>query len=224
MNRTRRMLIPAVCAFVLLGAQGCTEDPKAGEGVEAADQCDGSLSPAAAEALEKITETKSFTPTTGGESVSEVAGRTAEEYERLGPVNKGSGLRDSYDLCLVYPRGIRDRADIRISFELADPADAEGDEIPPGWAGYPMGSKALASKRKSLLFFECDASRMKDGGGDPPMILGSLRKRSEAAGSGSEFMKANMTVLHSASLALAKELGCAANGDLPETPALESVA
>ncbi|PJE96826.1 hypothetical protein CUT44_16055 [Streptomyces carminius] len=129
--------------------------------------------------------------------------------------------RNVHDFCLIYTDKSADLTDVAITFEITD-SDRLGnpDDLDPDYSIYPMGRRTLSAEDKAVVYFECAGSEMNSSTDSPALIKSELRHRYDPAVKGQEAKEANMTVLHSAALAVARELKCEDDGGLPAEPVL----
>ncbi|MEE1752257.1 hypothetical protein [Streptomyces sp. SP18CS02] len=200
---------------VCLGATACggTEDGEK-ERTAAEEQCGGVLSRPAVSALQRVMSVEKFSNAGPGRLTETVA-----------------QLRGDYDKNLRWSHGLRvcqistDGGDVkgmRISFALYAPEDLPGGRHAAGLHAYPMGKEALAGAKRASLYFECVSPELKGSSSRPARILGSLSYWKPPQDSPAT-RDANLTVLHSVSLAVAKELKCERNADLPTEPELTPI-
>ncbi|MEU2430513.1 hypothetical protein ABZ611_13575 [Streptomyces sp. NPDC007861] len=108
---------------------------------------------------------------------------------------------------------------IKVTFSLYASDDLPGDGHSASLHAYSMGKGALSGAEDAELYFECTSPELKGSAERPARILGHLSywKAPEDTRATHD---ANLTVLHSISLAVAKELKCENNADLPSEPKL----
>ncbi|MEV6654125.1 hypothetical protein [Streptomyces sp. NPDC051219] len=135
----------------------------------------------------------------------------------------GSAAPDELDLCSVY-KGEDGLSDARIRVGLDDGKFIDSDDHAPTLHPYAMGRKALAGARRSYLHFECVSPRMDGSDKKPALIRGEMFNRNVPEEGSVALREASLVALHSAALALAKELGCKDNGSLAEKATLKPVA
>ncbi|MDX3849096.1 hypothetical protein [Streptomyces sp. AK02-01A] len=108
-----------------------------------------------------------------------------------------------------------------ISFGLYKQEDALSEGHSASQRPYDLGKRALAGTKNSSLYFECVSPRLDGSDKEAARVLGGLRYSDrELEGTRAE-QEANLTVLHAASLALAKKLECENNGGLPTKVVLQ---
>ncbi|MEV7421085.1 hypothetical protein [Streptomyces sp. NPDC091212] len=78
-----------------------------------------------------------------------------------------------------------------------------------------MGKRSFASYDDSYLFFECASPRVSGSDKAPVRILGSLVYTKKPDTDSRDRRENNLTVLHAASLAVAKKMECADDAGLP---------
>ncbi|MFI0829451.1 hypothetical protein ACH4Q7_34110 [Streptomyces roseolus] len=196
----------AVCFSVTACGGDETPEPKR---VMASQQCDGTLSPEAARALETVLNTKKFddAPTGGLE-------RTTDELVQDYPESWRRTPRHS--LCRASPATGSDA--VKIDFRLHREADLPGDEHAADMHAYDMGVDALSGPRMAELYVRCVSPRI-DGSGDrPARIRGGLTFLRSKLPDTVLIREANLTILHSAALAVVRKLGCENDAGLTEKP------
>lgn len=102
-----------------------------------------------------------------------------------------------------------------ISFSVYEPQDVGDPRRPAGTRLFLLGKEAVANTRSAGLYFECVGPQIEGSGRIPVRVRGGLGKAKDR-GDAVEDLVANLSVLHAASLAVAKRLGCTNNGGLPE--------
>ncbi|WP_327236419.1 hypothetical protein OG349_23160 [Streptomyces sp. NBC_01317] len=107
--------------------------------------------------------------------------------------------------------------DVSIDVSLED-GDGVGDgKFAGAFKQYDLGREGLASPRKAVLYAECVSEKFEGG---PVMLRAALNNRNEPEGDPEQLRKANLTLLHSVTLALVKRLDCEDRAGLPETAGL----
>lgn len=223
MTRTRTGNAAGTVCMALalaLGATACggnSGDSGKREFVAAEELCEGAFPPAAARALETVTGEKQFNQNSTGEGVSGTAEALSEEFRSY--YGADGSPWDDHDFCRVHTEKSASRPDVWISFEILDSDRLDGDaDTSPEFDVYPMGRTALSGERRALVFFECASSGMNSE--ESPALIMAVMHMWEAAVQGRKAKEANMTVLHSAALAVARELKCEDDGGLPAAPVL----
>ncbi|WP_435057151.1 hypothetical protein [Streptomyces sp. bgisy060] len=182
-----------------------------------AQQCDGILSPAAASALESTLSTTRFLGAGSG-GLDRTVRELIEDYAREG---RPPGHRP---MC-------RSRADatpsrgINIHFRLYDWGDLYDDGT--DWASqgrylYEMGRETSTNNESARIFVGCSSPRMKGSDKQPAPIESVLSFDRSLQGSYPENTPATreafLTILHSVTLTVVRELGCEGDAGLTETP------
>ncbi|MFD7979967.1 hypothetical protein [Streptomyces sp. NPDC059071] len=208
MRKTIKSMAVGLAASLLLAACGGVEAPEERR-VTAAQQCDDTLSPTAAHALEVVLRTATFDHGAKGGLDRVVAQLTDDHTE--------GGLRSrSRSMCRP---GTPDGADrIDIAFGRYDDSDLFGNVRPNGLHPYVMGREAMAGPKAAYLFVECTSPRLKGSQQRPARIDGTLRFDGSKLPDTVAVREANLTVLHSVTLAVVKKLGCENNAGLTEKP------
>lgn len=129
------------------------------------------------------------------------------------------GKAKDYGLCQVYATS-GEGLDLEISYSLSDEKSAASGGEDPAFVKYAIGRKALATVGKAVLYYDCVSAKLPGSAGAPAIIRGELNHRQDPTGNAQEVGERNLTILNSASLALAKNLGCERNGKLVDKPAL----
>ncbi|MCX4981173.1 hypothetical protein [Streptomyces sp. NBC_00572] len=199
----------------------CGRDEEEPPRVTAAQQCDGTLSPAAAGALESVLGAKKFSEAGSGgldRSVNEVI----EDQAREG---RPPGHRP---MCRVSADAGPSRG-VEIDFRLYEKADLYDDGTK--WTAYGRylygwGREASSDNKTARLFVGCTSPRLK-GSDEQPTPIESVLSFEKSITKGTfpantpATREAYLTVLHSVTLAVVKELGCENNAGLPEKPVFE---
>lgn len=205
-----------VCGLgtAVLGCGGGGDEPKT---ISATEVCDGRVSSAAAESVEFLTGTKELSPSGNNHSdvtLPEAAAALADGY-----VPGGGGDPVPKPACwVVNPKG--GSADLSVAFGTTTAKAADGPAADT-LTKYDVGRAAFAGVARTYLYFDCVSSKLPGSTREQPAVVrGELTNDAEGKGryqpkGGPEKVgEANLTVLHSLSLGMAKELGCAGNGGL----------
>ncbi|MFF9015252.1 hypothetical protein ACF09C_20090 [Streptomyces sp. NPDC014870] len=109
--------------------------------------------------------------------------------------------------------------DLRIDFLLSDAQAAQGEgKIAPSLESYEMGVRSSIGTQRAYLWFSCESNRLNGSDRTPAYVLGQVEARSAPEGDEGRLKDANATLVHSASTAVARELGCAEGAGLGEKP------
>ncbi|MGW4161606.1 hypothetical protein [Streptomyces sp. NPDC004788] len=209
MRRTFKSVVSGLVACVLLTACDGAQEPEE-QRVTAARQCDDTLSPDAARALETVLGTERFDHDPKG-GLDRVVAQLTEDYAQ-------GGLRSrSRPLCRAG-RADNGMDQIDILFARYDDSDLIGDAQPVGLHPYEMGREAFSGPKKAYLFVTCVSPRLKGSHEQPARIRGALRFNRSKLPDTPAVREANLTILHSVTLAVVKRLGCRNNAGLPDTP------
>ncbi|MEV6381513.1 hypothetical protein AB0M31_19090 [Streptomyces sp. NPDC051773] len=185
-----------------IGDGDSSPDPK----LSAEKACEG-LSPAAASALEDITETEEF-ESRWDSAVASLLKKSLKE--------PGQEERNELLACEIIPQQPKES----IKFSKISFLFEEVPELPPSedelWEllTLPIGLRATASDYNAEIYFSCDLSGGSSVQKKLPVIRGELlyggrnRKKDPRPG--------NIKVLQDISYKIAKGMGCANNGDIPE--------
>ncbi|MEU4270467.1 hypothetical protein [Streptomyces sp. NPDC026092] len=210
MRSSWRAASAVLIGCVLLSACGGEEEPPR---VTAQQQCDGAIAPGApAEALEKVLNTKRFSEAGRGWLTRTTEQITADYEARARWAKKSHRCKVGAD---PGPE------DLAINFGLYHPSDLLGEVRPRGMHPYEMGIEAHAGFVRSMIFVECVSPRLKGSGERPARIRGSLDVGRPEPADTVAIREANLTVLHSAALAVVRKLGCENDAGLPEKPVLK---
>lgn len=207
----RRVLRSAASGLALcLLVSGCGGGDEAEpERVTAAQQCDGTLSPDAARALETVLDTERFDHEPGGG----LARSTAELAEDYGKAPRRTPRRD---LCRLSPSGNSDEINVRFGLYRDD--DLLGDVRPRGIHPYRMGVEAHSGPEKAYLFVRCTSPRLEGSDERPARIRGTLTFNRSKLPDTVPVREAHLTILHSATLAVVRKLGCEGDAGLDAAP------
>lgn len=174
----------------------------------------GILNADAVRALELLTGASEFDPPkkTDNESMSAVADSMSRGYAAIG-ASRGD------QVCKAVPFDSNNRHDVSVSFEIEHESQRTGEQSESGKGSYweyDLGRNALAISRQAKLFFDCASTRL--AGLDKAVpVAASVSISQGSKGDEPGLREANLTIVHSAALAMAKELGCKDNGGLPDT-------
>ncbi|WP_141698523.1 hypothetical protein [Streptomyces lushanensis] len=148
--------------------------------------------------------------------------------DKLGEV--ATGVKDLYadgqdaytsagELCVINGEK-RGSGRMDISFGLYKPEDVLDDRHSADQRLYALGEQAVAGIKNSSLRFECVSPQLDGSDKDPARIVGLMSFRDPKAPETQALREDNLTVLHAASFALAKNLECENNGGLPQKAVL----
>ncbi|MFE7308325.1 hypothetical protein ACFU8A_27855 [Streptomyces sp. NPDC057546] len=194
-------------------ATGCGEEKEAPEYVGTEEVCHGVFRGRLAKTVESVMGASSFAWTSPKE-LDRVVDALKAGYE------SGNSWARGDTLCQLTPEG-GGRADrAGIAFSLYAPQDVGDLRLPAGGRLYTMGKQSEATPESAALYFECVSSQFKGSKVRPMRILGQLGRPKDRGQKASDPRQVNLTILHAASLFLAKELQCENNGGLPEKPVL----
>ncbi|MFF5708186.1 hypothetical protein [Streptomyces sp. NPDC012756] len=208
--------LPTVLAlglFLTACGSGEEEPPR----VAAAQQCDGTLLPAATGTLESVLATKKFSAAGSG-GLERTVNEVIEDQSRDG---RPPGHRP---MCEVTAAA-SPKNEIRINFWLYERMDLYDDGTK--WTAdgrhlYGMGREANSDNKSAYLFVACISPRLKGSDKKPTPIGSELRFDKSLKGTyppnTPATREAYLTVLHSVTLAVVKKLGCQDNAGLPEVP------
>ncbi|MFB6839996.1 hypothetical protein [Streptomyces sp. NPDC056361] len=214
----------AVSTVLALGLllTACGKDAEAPPRVTAAQQCDGRLSPAAVAALESVLGTKEFSEAGSG-GLDRTVGVLIEDQAKQGrPPGHPS-------MCEVATDS-SPKSEIDIDVYLHDRGALYDDGTAKWWDHgrylYAMGRETSADNKTASLFVECTSPRLKGSDRQPAPIAAELEFAKPVKGAypanTPATREAYLTVLHSATLAVVKELGCENDAGLPEKPVFEA--
>ncbi|MFD5767643.1 hypothetical protein ACFWIN_17685 [Streptomyces sp. NPDC127049] len=181
----------------------------------AEQQCDGTLSPDAARALETVLNTKRFSddPRGGLERATSALVEDYPESWRRTP---------AHSLCRTSPP--TGMAEVEIEFRLLRrDADLPGNQHAADLHPYDMGVEALSGPRAAQLYVRCVSSGL--GGSDkrPALIMAQLDFLRSKLPDTVPIREANLTILHSTTLAVVRELGCENDAGLSEKPVFKAL-
>ncbi|WP_237530457.1 hypothetical protein [Streptomyces sp. SID3212] len=215
-SRARGAFTSVVAVVALVGLVGCGDDGgkeqgKSAQGrIEARELCRGNLSGDAVDAVQLITGAEEFSSLDSGDKLESLAQAVVDDY-----LADGVG-GETHRVCGIYLPGST-LADVGIDVSLED-GDGVGDgKFAGSFKQYDLGREGLASPRKAVLYAECVSEKFEGG---PVMLRAALNNRDEPDGDAERLRKANLTLLHSVTLALVEQLGCEDRAGLPETAGL----
>ncbi|GGT90865.1 MULTISPECIES: hypothetical protein [Streptomyces] len=176
-------------------------------------QCDGTISPGAAGALEKVLNTRKFNHAPGGWLT-----RTTEQLQ----ADYDARARWTLKLHRCKVHADPGPEDLAIDFGLYDNSDLVGNGRISNMHPYEMGIEAHAGFMKAYIFAECVSPQLKGSQERPARIRGTLNVGTPVPSDTVATREANLTVLHSVALAVVKKLGCENNAGLPDKPVLKA--
>ncbi|MFE9044327.1 hypothetical protein ACFYOG_25945 [Streptomyces sp. NPDC007818] len=175
----------------------------------ASQQCDDTLSPEAARALETVLNTQRFNAApTGG--LERTTGELVQDY----PESQRRTPRHA--LCRASPAIGSDQ--IKIDFRLHREVERPGDGHAADMHAYGMGVKALSGPRMAELYVRCVSPRIEGSDGRPARIRGGLIFLRSKLPDTVPIREANLTILHSVTLAVVRKLGCEDDAGLAAKP------
>ncbi|WP_432083416.1 hypothetical protein [Streptomyces sp. WAC 04229] len=149
---------------------------------------------------------------------SAAAGGTAGAAKEVVSRYRTAGVTEGkkVGLCWIY-RSTKDLSDVTITSSFAQEVP-DSDAAASVFTPYKMGELALASSRKAVVYLKCSSPRFEaDGSRETTTLRVETSNRDEPDGSPAGLRKNNLTITHSAGLALAEALGCENNAGLPGT-------
>ncbi|WP_030753297.1 hypothetical protein [Streptomyces griseus] len=200
---------PGLAVCLLATACGGGEKPEP-ERVTAGQQCDGLLSPRAARALETVLETKRFWPAGSG-GLERVAGGLTADYAKAERRPPSHQLCDS-GLPGGGPHGVT------IKFRLYEDDELLSDRRPVGLHPYDMGVEAHAGPDRAYLFARCVSPRVEGSDSRDVRIEGKLTHAWSKLPDTVPVREAHLAILHSATLAVVRRLGCEGDAGLDAEP------
>lgn len=210
-----RVLSGLLVIGVLVSACSGGEEPDPGPSeVFAAEVCsEGLLSPDAVRALELLTGGATpFKPPKNVGDVAWVAGVLERGYAKIGASLGGTVCRATPDERMNYH-------DLSVSFEIEHESTRTGEHTESGkgyyWE-YDLGRNALVLPDNGRLYFDCASDRLAGPDKAVPIKASVSLREAPTNVDPRALREANLTILHSAARALAKEMGCKNNGNLPE--------
>ncbi|NUK86468.1 hypothetical protein [Streptomyces lunaelactis] len=219
MRQAGVVLLALLVPLVLVACDdGKDESDRSKDSVSSKQLCDGALSGDAGQAMEAVSGANEFSQLSSEDGVQGVAESIAEEYS-----NQGAATAKDHSLCQVYSSQSGAGFDLEITYSLADETSAAVGGEDPDFAKYEIGRKALAKVDEAVLYYECASNKLPGSDSSPAIIRGELKHRHEPEGNPQKLRENNLTILHSASLSLAKNLGCEKNGQLLAKPAFTPV-
>ncbi|MFJ6717880.1 hypothetical protein [Streptomyces sp. NPDC091259] len=109
--------------------------------------------------------------------------------------------------------------DLSVSFEIEHVLTRMGEQTESGkgyyWE-YDLGRNALVLPDNGRLFFDCASDRLAGPDKAVPIKASVSLREAPTNVDPRALREANLTILHSAARAMAKELGCKNDGNLPE--------
>lgn len=217
----RKFPAALLCASVMVTASTSCSGREEEHGLlDASEVCDGTLSRDAVRSLELLTGENKFKELREP-GIKEVADDISEEFaSRHG--TDGS-IWDRHTFCSIHEGKSRSDLDASITFNIENRRDLESEEYDPDFDVYNMGRISLSSADEAVIYFNCSSPRMKNSVLAPSLIRAEFVNSQDPVIEKEEEKKANLKILHSAALALAKELRCEENGGLPGAPVLTPV-
>ncbi|MFE7397399.1 hypothetical protein [Streptomyces sp. NPDC057557] len=208
-------------SVVLVGLVGCSEEPEPTpkeKPVAAAGLCGGAVSADATKALQLISGSEEFEPTGKGSTTASAAQKVIDNFS---PLSENPSMTPE-DLCRIYPADESNREEIRIQFHLLYGKSAKPDgDMASGQRAFRMGEEASAGTDRSFLQFACTSDKLSGSAESPAHVEVVISQQKVPEGDTEELRSAQATLVHSVSLAMARQLNCADDGGLEERPALK---
>lgn len=197
---------------------GCGSDGSdAAKTIPASEVCHGHISSEGAASAEFLTGTKKFSPT--GNHMSEVSLKKAAAALSDGYMGAGGGDPVPKRACEITTlKGPSSGLSIR--FVTTTDGALDGP-VADTLKKYDVGRGAFVGVPRGYLYFDCVSPKFYGSTQEKPVVVqGDISNnldgqgRYKQKGGPEKIREANLTVLHSLSLSMAKELRCADNGGL----------
>ncbi|MEU6894283.1 hypothetical protein ABZ934_21245 [Streptomyces sp. NPDC046557] len=203
-----------VAGVLASGCSGGKEPDRGPSAVFAADVCsEGLLNQDAVHALALLTGgATAFKPPKNVGDVAWVAGVLERGYAKNGGSLGGV-------VCRATPVDIKNRHDLSVHFEIESELQRTGEQSESGKAyywEYDLGRNALVLPDSGRLYFDCASARLAGSDKAVPIMAAVSLGEAPTDVDPRALREANLTIVHSAARALAKELGCKDGGGLPE--------
>ncbi len=205
----RGIVVGSVVCLLVAACGGSGQAER--ERVTAEEQCDDTLSRDAARALETVLRTTKFSHDPRG-GLERVTNELVQDYTK--PLS-----RTPYRfLCRATPPvgSSTDTVGVRFGFYGHD--DLFGDVHPRGLHPYDMGVEAQSGPKKAYLFVRCVSPRLEGSDKRPARVMGNLTYDRSKLPDTVPIREANLTILHSVTLAMVRELGCEDDAGLDAKP------
>ncbi|MEE1804188.1 MULTISPECIES: hypothetical protein [unclassified Streptomyces] len=206
--RDWKMVAPVGISLVLVLSVSSCADRKDGDGpFTVAEVCDGAFSGDSAKAIESLTPSGKYRSYASG-GLDRVTKDLKRKYGEDGK---------SAPSLFCGISGV-ERGDIgaKINFNIYDPEYTDGDRTWYDRDVYAMGIYSVAGPRDASLYFECASPHIDGSVKEPAPIVGRLdQQRSLLEKDTRTLRDINMSILHAATLAVAKKLECENDGGLP---------
>ncbi|MEU2656173.1 hypothetical protein ABZ615_12705 [Streptomyces sp. NPDC007325] len=210
-----RFAVLGLSACLLVTACGGQGKPEP-ERVTAGQQCDETLTPDAARSLETVLGTKRFSHDPKG-GLERVTSELIQDYTK--PV-RGTPYRYLCRAGLPVGSGT---ASIDVRFGFYEEDDLFGEVHPRGLHPYDVGVEAQSGPKRAHLFVRCVSPRFEGSDKRPARVGGRLDfSRSELPDT-VPVREANLTILHSVTLAVVRKLGCEDDAGLTEKPVFKAL-
>ncbi|MER8044229.1 hypothetical protein [Streptomyces sp. NPDC094032] len=212
MRRIFRISAALLAASLVLTACGYEEERR--PRVTAEEQCDGTVSAAAAPALRRALATERFSDVPAG-WLAGAAAQLKADY----PYRRSSVGVPTY--CAASAE--KGRNTLKVDFDLYDEQALGGGHLSdPFMYPYDLGVEAYAGYRRVYLYVKCVSPQLKGSQQDPARIRGTLQVVRSTTPDTTGTREDNLVVLHSVMLATVRELGCVRDAGLPSKPVFKA--
>ncbi|WMX46779.1 hypothetical protein RGF97_20845 [Streptomyces roseicoloratus] len=205
--RKTGLLVAGALALAACG-QGQEHRPR----VTAQEQCDGTISAAAAPALKRAVVTEGFTDAPTG-WLDETAAKLREDYAKRAIVSLGTSE------CVASAD--RPRNHLSVEFGVYRERSLGTYSGRPYMYPYDMGEEAQVGYRWTVLYVRCTSDQLKGSDRRPARFRGILVVEESSTPDTAATREDNLVILHSVALALVRKLGCVNDAGLPSTPVIK---
>ncbi len=212
---TIRARVPRIAGVFLAASLilvACGQGQEHRPRVTAQEQCDGTISAAAAPALKRALVTEKFTDTPTG-WLDEAAAKLRDDYAKGAIVSLGAND------CVASAD--KPRNQLTVGFDVYRERSLGTYYGSPYMYPYDMGAEAEVGYRWTYLYVRCTSEQLEGSDRSPARFKGILNVKESSTPDTAATREDNLVILHSVTLALVRKLGCVNDAGLPPTPVIK---
>lgn len=211
----RGWFVSGTVLAVLFGGAACSTDEPSPVGADKV--CDGLFSGRMEKTVESVIGATSFLRPVSNSGMERISDDLKKAYER------GRSWSVGAELCWIRPSGDGPSDSVSLDFSMYAPDDLDGPGKSSRGLYYAVGKHSVAGPADAALYFECTSPRFKGSVKYPLRIVGRFGQLKKHVRNTPEALGDNLSIIHAASLAVAKNLECKNDGGLPKRPNLTPI-